>query len=211
MFTAGHVYAAQHNHEKEGKAKSVSVKILILGRTDSMDSEQYLYHGSVIKELDIILANAKSHADGSKVAYFTSDRVYALVCCRGREENFVTMGFKDGVQHYYERFPDQLKIMYEGREGFLYRPVSNAGLTNISGHTWESHADVPVSMHEHIPDIYAEILREEAEGNVIVHRYGEIDPDEQKLHANYVRDHIDDPMFAEYRNFLFCHFSSLWD
>lgn len=175
-----------------------------------MDRERHLYHGSIMKELDIILANAESHADGSKVAYFTSDRVYALVCCRGREENFVTMGLKDGVQHYYERFPDQLKIMYEGKEGFLYRPLSSAGLTNISGHTWKSHADVPVSLYEHVPDIYEEILREEAVGNVIIHRYGEIDPDEQKLHANYVRDHMDDPMFSEYRNFLFCHFSSLW-
>lgn len=176
-----------------------------------MDRDQYLLLGSISMGLDIILANAKSHADGSKVAYFTSDRFYALVCCRGREENFVTMGLKDGVQHYYERFPDKLKIMYEGKEGFLYRPASGAGLTNTSGHTWESHAHVPAVLHEYIPDIYAEILREEAEGNVIVHRYGEIDPDEQKLHAGYVHDHIDDPMFAEYRNFLLRHFSPLWN
>ena len=176
-----------------------------------MVHKQYLYHGSIIKGLDLILANSESHADGSRVAYFTTDRVYALVCCRSREENFVTMGLKDGMQHYYERFPDQLKIMYEGKEGFLYRPVSDVGLTNISGHTWESHVDVPVVLHEHIPDIYTEILREEAGGNVVVHRYSEIDPDDQKLHAGYVRDHINDPIFEEYRNFLYCHFSSLWD
>jgi hypothetical protein len=176
-----------------------------------MVQDMVLYHGSIVREMDIILANAESHADGSMVAYFTSDRVYALVCCRSREENFVTMGLKDGMQHYYERFPDQLAIMYRGKEGFLYRPVSGGSLTNVSGHTWESHAAVRVILHEHIPDLYAEILREEACGNVIVHRYKEIDPEEQKMHANYVRDHLDDPMFAEYRSFLFCHFSSLWD
>jgi len=48
-------------------------------------------------------------------------------------------------------------------------------------------------------------------GNLIVHRHGETDPDEQKLLANYIRDHIDAPMLSEYRNFLFCYFSSLWD
>lgn len=76
-----------------------------------------LYHGTVIGGLDVILANSKSHKDGSKVAYFTTDRVYALVCCRPKTENFVTMGLReDKKQHYYERFPNQLRVMHERRE-----------------------------------------------------------------------------------------------
>lgn len=169
------------------------------------------YHGSVIGGLDTILANSKSHADGSSVAYFTTDRVYALVCCRSRQENFVTMGPRDGVQHYFERFPDQLKVLYNGKEGFLYRPISPTDLKNTKGHTWESPVDVPVVLAEHIPNVYPEILREEAAGNVIVHRYAEIDPAEQKMHANYIRDHLDDPDYAEYGAFLNRHFSLLWD
>ena len=176
-----------------------------------MAKEPHLYHGSIVSGLNTILANAKSHVDGSKVAYFTTDRVYALVCCRSRKENFVTMGLKDGIQHYYERFPDQLKMLYDGTEGFLYRPVSSAMLTNTRGHTWESPDDVPVLLQEHVLNVYDEICKEEAAGNVIIHRYAEIDPAEQKTHANYLRDHIDDPLYAEYRDFLFLHFSSLWD
>ncbi|MBQ6116578.1 MAG: hypothetical protein IJL08_04545 [Oscillospiraceae bacterium] len=177
-----------------------------------MPQEPVFYHGSIISGLNIILANAISHVDGSKVAYFTTDRVYALVCCRSRRENFVTMGpDRNGIQHYFERFPDQLKTMYEGKEGFLYQPVSTVVLTNTKGHTWESSVNVPVILAEYIPNVYAEILREEVAGNVIVHRYAEIDPDEQKMHANYVRDHLDDPLFTEYRDFLLQHFSSLWD
>ena len=176
-----------------------------------MKQEALFYHGSVIGGLDVILANAASHADGSKVAYFTTDRVYALACCRSRQENFVTMGLRDGVQHYFERFPDQLRILYGGKEGFLYRPVTSGGFKNTSRNTWESPADVPVVLHEHIPNVFAEILREEAAGNVVVHRYAEIDPAEQKLHANYIRDHLDDPLCAEYRAFLLRHFSPLWD
>ena len=92
-----------------------------------MKLKELFYHGSVIGGLDTILANAKSHIDGSKVAYFTSDRVYALVCCRSRQENFVTMGLdRNGIQHYFVRFPNQLKTMYEGKEGFLYQPISAA-------------------------------------------------------------------------------------
>ena len=177
-----------------------------------MTQKTTFYHGSVIGGLDVILANATSHVDGSSVAYFTTDRVYALVCCRSRQENFVTMGpDRNGIQHYFERFPDQLKTMYDGKEGFLYQPVSTVALTNTKGHTWESHVNVPVILVEHIPNVYPEILREEAAGNVIVHRYAEIDPAEQKLHANYIRDDLDDPLSTEYREFLIQHFSSLWD
>lgn len=176
-----------------------------------MKQKTNFYHGTIFGGLDVILANAKSHVDGSNVAYFTTDRVYALVCCRSRQENFVTMGPKDGVQHYFERFPDQLKLMYDGREGFLYRPVSSANLKNTKGHTWESAVDVPVVLQEHIPNVYPEILSEESAGNVVIHRYAEIDPAEQKLHANYLRDNLDDPLFAEFRDFLYRHFSPLWD
>ena len=176
-----------------------------------MTQETIFYHGNVIGGLDTVLANAKSHVDGSKVAYFTTDRVYALVCCRSRQENFVTMGPRDGVQHYFERFPEQLKVLYEGKEGFLYRPVSPANLKNTKGHTWESPVDVPVILLEHVPNVYAEILAEEAAGNVIIHRYAELDPAEQKMHANYIRDHLNDPLCAPYREFLYQHFSPLWD
>ena len=176
-----------------------------------MKQETVFFHGSVIGGLKVILANAKSHVDGNKVAYFTTDRVYALVCCRSRWENFVTMGLRDGVQHYFERFPEQLRTLYEGKEGFLYRPVSSDGFKNTKGNTWESSFDVPVVLYEHIPNVYAEILREEAVGNVIIHRYAEIDPAEQRMHANYIRDHLDDPHCEEYRVFLVQHFSSLWD
>ena len=176
-----------------------------------MNQTLHFYHGSVIGGLKTILANARSHADGSRVAYFTTDRIYALICCRSRRENFVTMGPRDGIQHYFERFPDQLRVLYDGKEGFLYRPVSSAGLKNTKGHTWESPVDVPVVLLEHIPNVYPEILSEEAAGTVIIHRYAEIDPAEQKLHANYIREHLDDPLCAEYRDFLFRHFSPLWD
>lgn len=43
---------------------------LSLGRFGGLDlkQEELFYHGSIIRGLDTILANAKSHIDGSKVA-----------------------------------------------------------------------------------------------------------------------------------------------
>lgn len=170
-----------------------------------------LYHGTTIGGLHIIKANAKSHTSGKPVAYFTEDRCYALVCCRSRYENFVTMGLGgDGKQHYYERFPDQLRILYSGKRGYIYVPAKADGLINTKGHTWESGTDVPVHRHELVYDVYAEILKEEQAGSLVIHRYLEIDPIEQKHHANYIKKHMNDEG-EEMRQFYMAHFSSLWD
>ena len=170
-----------------------------------------VYHGSIIKGLKTIKANAYSHTNNKKVAYFTEDRVYALICCRKREENFVTMGLREGKQHYYERFPNQLEVLYKGKTGYLYKLHDNKNLVNTTMHTWESDEDVVVDEYEVVSDIYQEILIEEQKGNIIIHRYEEIDSKEQKMHANYIRDHIEDEDYVEYRAFLREHFSRLWD
>ena len=81
-----------------------------------------IYHGSCISGLHTIKANSKSHSTGRLVAYFSEDRCYALVCCRIKAENFVTMGVgADGRQHYFERFPNQLESLYKaGRVIFIF-------------------------------------------------------------------------------------------
>lgn len=170
-----------------------------------------LYHGSILNDLKVINANSHSHTSGKRVAYFTEDRCYALVCCRNRNENFVTMSLsKDGKQHYYERFPNQLETLYSGKHGYIYLLNEANGFQNTKGHTWESEKDVPVWQCETISDVYAEILKEEAKGNIVIHRYSEIDPAEQKMHANYIKEHINDEE-EEMKRFYISHFSSLWD
>ena len=116
----------------------------------------------------------------------------------------------DGRQHYFERFPNQLESLYKGRQGYIYLLDSTDGLTHGKGHSWESEHDVPVSQCESIADVYSEILREESLGNIIIHRYAEIDPAEQTEHANYIRDHITDEG-DEMAKFYRTHFSALWD
>lgn len=170
-----------------------------------------LYHGTILDGLHVIKANASSHVSGKPVAYFTEDRCYALVCCRGRGENFVTMGLReDGKQHYYERFPNQLEVLYRGKRGFLYSPAAEAkGLKNTKERTWESELDVPVRLCEAVEDVCSEILKEEKAGRIVIHRYSEIDPAEQKIHARYVKEHMDEEG-EEMKQFYLAHFASLW-
>lgn len=168
-----------------------------------------LYHGTTAGGLCVIKANSPSHTSGKQVAYFTEDRCYALVCCRDRDKNFVTMGLgKDGRQHYFERFPNQMKLLYGGKRGYLY--TTAAHLQSRSGHTWESELDVPVCLREMVDDVYSELLKEEEAGNLIIHRYSEIDPAEQKMHANHIKEHMDEEGEAM-KQFYLTHFEALWD
>ena len=170
-----------------------------------------LYHGTSIGGLEIIRANSKSHTTGKPVAYFAEDRCYALVCCRSRNENFVTMGpDKNGKQHYFERFPDQLRVLYGGKRGYLYILDSTDGLVRGKGNSWESESDVKVHKCEVVADVYSEILKEEQAENLIIHRYAEIDPAEQKAHANRIKEYKD-MVSEEMKQFYIEHFSSLWD
>ena len=170
-----------------------------------------LYHGSITGGLQFIKAISISHTSGERVAFFTANRCYALVCCRDCTNNFVTMGLKaDGKQHYYERFPNQLKTLYGGKQGYLYMLDTYDNLTHTNGNTWESKTDIRVFQCEIIEDVYQEILKEEMHGNVIIHRYSEIDPSEQKMHANYIKEHLD-AQGEEMIDFFISHFSALWD
>lgn len=170
-----------------------------------------LYHGSCIPGLRVIKANSKSHSTGKLVAYFSEDRCYALVCCRSMTENYVTMGVAaDDKQHYIEYFPNQLETLYKGRQGYIYSLAFTDGMTRGKRHAWECEHDVPVSQCECIADVYSEILREEALGHVVIHRYSEVAPAKQKDYANYIRDHLADEG-ADMENFYRLHFSSLWD
>ena len=170
-----------------------------------------LYHGTPIGGLKIIKANSKSHTTGKTVAYFSEDRCYALVCCRSRNENFVTMGpDKNGKQHYFERFPDQLRVLYSGKRGYLYILDNTDGLERGKGNSWESESDVIVHKCEVVEDVYSEILKEEQDGNLVIHRYAEIDSAEQKMHANRIKEYKE-TVSEEMRQFYIKHFSALWD
>ena len=80
-----------------------------------------IYHGSCISGLHTIKANSKSHSTGNFVAYFSEDRCYALVCCRSRDENFVTMGIgADGTQNKINLKPKQQEANNKGRQCNIY-------------------------------------------------------------------------------------------
>ena len=53
-------------------------------------------------------------------------------------------------------------------------------------------------------------MKEEKVGNVIIHRYEEIDPEERQMIANGIKEELEKGNFSEYRVFLYRNFSPLW-
>lgn len=102
-----------------------------------------------------------------------------------------------------------MEVLYANRIGYLYVIDSADGLVNIKGRTWESGKDVAVERCEIIDDVYKAILEEERKGNVVIHRYQDIAPDEQRIHANHIKENLDDDQAM--KSFYMKHFSSFWD
>ena len=87
---------------------------------------------------------------------------------------------------------------------------STDGLERGKGNSWESESDVIVHKCEIVEDVYSEILEEERNGNLVIHRYAEIDHTEQKMHANRLKEYKE-TVSEEMKQFYIKHFSSLWD
>ena len=68
------------------------------------------------------------------MCYFTSNRGVCTFYIRDMNINHVTCGIdEDGIPVYYEQFPQQLKILYGGRSGYIYTVINNGEI--VSGHT----------------------------------------------------------------------------
>jgi len=146
------------------------------------------YHASNIEGLKTILplSESKNKADKDKVAYFTNVRLCALSYLRDMDVNHVTMGVgDDNILECYEYFPDQIRIMYQGRSGYLYTCENNGSITTAqSSDIWSSKVAVDVTAVEYIDDVYDHIMKEIASQNVRFIRYG--DWSEEQKHANTI-------------------------
>lgn len=79
-----------------------------------------LYHGSA--------AGGLTRLTGQPCVYLTPYPCYALCYIRDPNVNYVTCGVdKDGVVRYDVNFPEQLRTLYVGRSGWLYRCGEGGG------------------------------------------------------------------------------------
>jgi len=131
------------------------------------------YHASNIGNLKEILPLSKDKDSGEKVAYFTPLRAYALFYLRDMEVNHVSAGMvSDSKIISHEFFQDQLRILYQGRSGYIYACENDDNIT--LAHTigiWLAKEPIGVTATEYIDDVYEHIMQEVAAGTVELIRY----------------------------------------
>ncbi len=167
-----------------------------------------LYHGTdaaVIHELRPV----STDREGRKIAYLTDNFAYSLFYLRDREIDFVTCGVdKHGVVRYDEKFPDQLRVIYAGRSGWIYEAEADAQPTKTNGIFVCTQA-APVVRAQYIADAYEAICAEIERGHVVLKRFEDLTAQERALNDMGVRMELARDLSPAKRAFFLKHFPNI--
>lgn len=139
-----------------------------------------LYHGSSVAGITQLEPRSKLHgSQNEKVVYLSGSIPYALVYIWDSQKTkyngkYVTCALKNGVVHYEELFPDQLRAFYEGVSGYLYcvdQTDNMKQLPKTHEEMYYSLEAVRVKETFFVSDAYRELLRYEKLGLVNVDRF----------------------------------------
>ncbi len=183
---------------------------------------EYLYHGSITEGITELEACSKSHDSEDNIVYLTGSIPYALFYIWDETHNHtpvkhVTGWVKNGIAFYEEQFPDQLKTFYKGVSGYLYYIPKNSdfSMAKERDHMYSSTKNVKIGHVVFVPDVYEELLKYEALGELKILRYNEQSEKRQQELIDMIRDFIlqsnffhDQPVQAE---FMKRYFTKSWE
>ena len=144
------------------------------------------YHASQTAGIRVLEPRVSNH--GVPLVYFSTKRENTLVYLSNAIEKFCRdtgfphqgswtkwgpYGFRDGILHLEEYYPNALEETYRGVSGYLYRAASirEAPQAIEIPSAAVSAVPVPVDGVETIPDAYEAVLEAERKGLLLVTRY----------------------------------------
>ena len=144
------------------------------------------YHASPIAGIKVLEPKVSNH--NTPLVYFSKKRENTLVYLSNAVEKYcwdtgfahmgkwtkwATYGFRDGILHLEEYYPDALTETYRSVPGYIYRAASiqDAEQDVHIPDTAVSSLPVPVDGVEFIPDAYEAILEAERRGEIFITRY----------------------------------------
>ena len=157
-----------------------------------------LYHASAVSGIDTLKAISPLHgSDGERVVYLTESLPYSLFYIWDAEHNkkpgkHVTCGLKDGIVHYEEQFPGQLKAFYEGVQGWVYTVDPGDSFEPMPKREcmWFSRHDTKVAESMFIENVYAEIMKYVHSGQVKVISFAEVSAERISMLYDYMAQDI---------------------
>lgn len=182
---------------------------------------EYVYHGSAVPGIERLKARSVLHGTDRRIVYLTDNIPYALFYIwdagiTGYGGKHVTGWVKDGVAYYEEQFPGQLAEFYRGASGYLYYAPRTAEMGTVENREsmFYSVGDTPVQARR-IPDVYEELLRYEASGELVVLRFEERTPERREALVELIAQDIAEAGVYEgdeaQRAFMKKYFSQAWE
>ncbi|MDR0905708.1 MAG: hypothetical protein LBN00_06000 [Oscillospiraceae bacterium] len=148
-------------------------------------------HASNIPGLTQIEPLSAVRGSNERVCYFTPNRTYALFYLRDMDVNHVTCGVSDdGIVVYHEQFPNQLEMLYKGRNGAIYHCESDEISQGHTSDVWIAVTPVKVTGEEFVADVYSEILKAEQSGTARIIRYETLSNEKKAEIIEMMRDYI---------------------
>lgn len=183
--------------------------------------ETVLYHGSAVAGLTELQPFSKLHQSEQRVVYLSSGLPYVLLYIwdaqkTGYSRKWVTAWLKDGVAHYEEQFPGQLKAFYEGVRGYVYSvlPCESVQAMPQREDLFYSSECVKVCRRQEIPDVYQALLQCEREGRFKLLRFEEATYERQDelidRIATYIRESNLTGQDNEHSRFMRKYFADAW-
>lgn len=177
------------------------------------------YHGNQIKGIRLLMPHISEH--GKPYVYFSADPVVAAIYTVHPVEKPYTWypyGYDAaGTPVYMEYYPDALKDVYEGREGYLYgcEHLPKGGIS-LENRVFAAEEPVPVSECIRLEDVYAWLLEQERLGKLKVVRYAELsDPqrcEAERMVTEEIRKyHLSVRPDCGYARFLRTRFARVWE
>lgn len=140
---------------------------------------EYVYHGSAVPGIERLEARSVLHGTDQKIVYLTDNVPYALFYIwdegvTGSPGKHVTGAVRGGTAYYEEQFPRQLERFYRGASGWLYSAPKTPEIRAVENREglFYNLGNTPVQSR-HIPDVYEELLRHEAAGELVALRFEE--------------------------------------
>ena len=147
-----------------------------------------LYHVSQVPGIKVLKPKVASH--GKAYVYAVDNLVTGLLFGAAQDDfDFLITEDATGKPVVYECYPEAFHLIYQNKQCFIYK-IADDGF--IRGKTnWKPELvcerDVPVLDEITVDNLYHRLLYEEANGNLIIHRY-----ENNLAHKRIISEHIVD-------------------
>ena len=174
-----------------------------------------LYHGSDVPDIAELTPRPSNHE--KPYVYLTHSPALATLYAHNalpRPYGWYTYFWQNGQLHYEEYFPGQLELFYRRQTGYIYTCVAELPALSQMPWVYLSERAIRPSDCRAVPDLYQELLRLEAAGEIVLHRHHTLSDTARQSNIAVVQREIQRHDLAHnpqspYAQFIHTHFPDL--